>query len=56
MLEESLDPEGPRIDLKGTASVSQMAHGTQISYKVQSVPAEGPVQKIIGDEPVPQKA
>lgn len=54
MLEEPLDRDGPRIDPKGTASVSTMAHGKEISYKVQSVPVEGPMQKIVGDEPAPQ--
>lgn len=55
MLEVPLD--GPHLDPKGTASVSTMAHGKQISYKVQSVPVEGPVQKIVGEEaPLPQEA
>lgn len=47
MLEQPLD--GPHKDPKGTASVSTMAHGKQISYTVQSVPIEGPAQKIVGE-------
>lgn len=39
--------DGPRVDLTGTASVSNAAHGTHLSYKVQSVPVEGPVSRII---------
>ncbi|KAL3271330.1 hypothetical protein HHI36_021818 [Cryptolaemus montrouzieri] len=37
--------EGPKVNLEGTASVDAAAHGTQLSYKVQSVPAVG--QKIV---------
>ncbi|XP_045465801.1 uncharacterized protein LOC123674770 [Harmonia axyridis] len=34
--------QGPNVDLQGTASVDAAAHGTQLSYKVKSVPAVGP--------------
>ncbi|XP_063930040.1 uncharacterized protein LOC135142284 [Zophobas morio] len=38
---------GPNIDLMGTASVNNNAHGRTVAYRVQSVPVPGPVPKVI---------
>ncbi|XP_068900301.1 pro-resilin-like [Tenebrio molitor] len=45
--EEVVPLDGPKIDLTGTASVNNAAHGTRITYKVQSIPVPGPVGKIV---------
>ncbi|KAK9871992.1 hypothetical protein WA026_015237 [Henosepilachna vigintioctopunctata] len=34
--------DGPQVNLEGTASVDSAAHGTKVSYRVQSIPAVGP--------------
>lgn len=46
---EAIPLDGPHIDLMGTASVSNSAHGTQLKYKVVSVPVPGPVGKIVNE-------
>lgn len=38
--EEETPLDGPHVNLKGTASVSQAAHGQLLEYQVQSVPVE----------------
>ncbi|EFA05533.1 uncharacterized protein Cpr51A [Tribolium castaneum] len=45
--QEETPLDGPKIDLTGTAAVSNAAHGTHIQYRVQSIPVPGPVAKII---------
>ncbi|KAF5286197.1 hypothetical protein FQA39_LY16367 [Lamprigera yunnana] len=37
---EATPLDGPRIDLTGTASISSTAHGTQLQYKVGSIPSQ----------------
>ncbi|XP_076256307.1 uncharacterized protein LOC143193800 [Rhynchophorus ferrugineus] len=46
---EAVPLDGPHVDLSGTASVQSAAHGTHVAYKVQSIPIEGPISKVIGD-------
>lgn len=46
---ETVPLAGPHVDLTGTASVQSAAHGSHLAYKVQSVPVEGPISKVVGD-------
>jgi len=46
---EAVPLDGPHVDLTGTASVEAAAHGTHVAYKVQSVPVEGPVSKVVAE-------
>lgn len=49
---EAIPLEGPKVDLRGTATVQNAAHGTELKYQVVSVPVEGPVSKVLeGGEP-----
>ncbi|XP_066149107.1 uncharacterized protein Cpr51A [Euwallacea fornicatus] len=46
---EAVPLDGPHVNLAGTASVDAAAHGTHLSYKIQSVPIEGALSKVVGN-------
>ncbi|XP_030752933.1 uncharacterized protein LOC115879993 [Sitophilus oryzae] len=44
---EAVPLDGPHVDLAGTASVNSAAHGSHLAYRIQSIPVEGPVSKVV---------
>lgn len=48
--EETQPLDGPHVDLEGTAVVHTAAHGTDLKYKIQSIPVEGESPKIVDSQ------